>query len=80
MPKGYDTMKKISAFVVALFAGSLAAQAGGMNDPIVEDEPVAVAAAPSSSSGGLVVLLLLGLAAAAVAGGGTSGTCEGDEC
>ncbi|GAB1479084.1 hypothetical protein MASR2M74_16430 [Paracoccaceae bacterium] len=71
-------MKKISAILALLFAGT-AATAGGINEPIGEQKPVVVTGKTSSSNGGLIVLALLLLAGAAIAGGGSDGTTETPE-
>lgn len=55
---------------VALMAGP--ALAGGMAEPIMEDEPV-VEAASASNAGIVIPLLLLLLVAAAASSGGGSG-------
>ena len=70
-------MKKISAILAFMLAGT-AASAGGISEPIGEQKP-AVEVKKPSSKGGLIVLALLLLAGAAVAGGGSDGTTENPE-
>lgn len=72
-------MKKISAFLLALMAGTSAVSAGGISEPIGDEQPAVAVAPTSSSSSGVVVLLLLLLAGAAIAGGGSDGTDETEE-
>lgn len=63
---------RVFGMVSALILASGPALAGGMAEPIMEQEPVIEQA--SSSSAGIVIplLLLLLIAAAASSGGGTS--------
>lgn len=65
-------MRKLLITTSAVLAlSALAAQAGGLGEPIME--PEVVEAATSSSAGGIIVPLLLLLLIAAAASGSSSG-------
>ena len=65
-------MRKLLITTSAVLAlSALAAQAGGLGEPIME--PEVVEAATSSSAGGIIVPLLLLLVIAAAASGGGGG-------
>jgi hypothetical protein len=70
-------MKKLAALFAATLLGSTAAIAGGMEEPIKDETPTAVAPT-SSSSPGIIVLVMLLLAGAAIAGGGSDGNDEAE--
>jgi hypothetical protein len=63
--------KLLLCSTTALMMGALAAQAGGLGEPIME--PEVVEAATSSSAGGIIVPLLLILLIAAAASSSDGG-------